>query len=37
MEVIVGKYAGFCGGVKLAVQKTEEAVNNNEDIFCLGK
>ena len=37
MEVIVGKYAGFCGGVKLAVQKTEEAVSNNKEVFCLGE
>lgn len=37
MEVIVGKYAGFCGGVKLAVQKTEEAVNENDVMFCLGE
>lgn len=37
MEVIVGKYAGFCGGVKLAVQKTEEAVKNNNEVFCLGE
>ena len=37
MEVIVGKYAGFCGGVKLAVQKTEEAVNKNNEMFCLGE
>jgi 4-hydroxy-3-methylbut-2-enyl diphosphate reductase len=37
MEVVVGKYAGFCGGVKLAVQKAEEAVNENKGIFCLGE
>ena len=37
MEVIVGKYAGFCGGVKLAVQKTDEAVTKNENIYCLGE
>lgn len=36
MEVIVGKYAGFCGGVKLAVQKTDEAVTKNKNIYCLG-
>lgn len=36
MEIIIGKYAGFCGGVKLAVQKTEEAVLENENIYCLG-
>lgn len=37
MEVIVGKYAGFCGGVKLAVQKTDEAVTKNENVYCLGE
>ena len=37
MEVVVGKYAGFCGGVKLAVKKTEEAVSKNEEIYCLGE
>ena len=36
MEVIIGKYAGVCGGVKLAIQKTEEAVKNEKNIFCLG-
>jgi 4-hydroxy-3-methylbut-2-enyl diphosphate reductase len=37
MEVIVGKHAGFCEGVKFAVQKTEEAVNENKGMFCLGE
>lgn len=37
MEVVVGKYAGFCGGVKLAVKKTEEAVSKNAEIYCLGE
>lgn len=37
MEVIVGKYAGFCGGVKIAIQKTEEAVSKNENMYCLGE
>lgn len=37
MKVIVGKYAGFCGGVKLAIQKTEEATDNNVNIYCLGE
>lgn len=36
MEVLVGKNAGFCGGVKLAVQKTDEAVSNGSNIYCLG-
>ena len=37
MEVIVGKYAGFCGGVKSAVEKTEKAVEENEKVYCLGE
>lgn len=37
MEVIVGKYAGFCGGVKIAIQKTEDTLNNNELVYCLGE
>lgn len=36
MEVIVGKYAGFCGGVKRAIEKTEKTVKENNDIYCLG-
>lgn len=37
MEVIVGKYAGFCGGVKSAVEKTEKAVIENNGMYCLGE
>lgn len=37
MEVIVGKYAGFCVGVKNAVLKAEEAVNHNTEMYCLGE
>lgn len=37
MEVIVGKYAGFCGGVKNAVEKTEEATKQNNGMYCLGE
>lgn len=37
MEVIIGKYAGFCGGVKLAIQKAEEAVDKNSELYCLGE
>ena len=36
MEIIVGKYAGFCGGVKNAVTQTEKAVEENEIMYCLG-
>lgn len=37
MEVIVGKYAGFCGGVKIAIEKTEDALKGNELVYCLGE
>ena len=37
MEVIIGKYAGFCGGVKNAVTQTEKAVEENEIMYCLGE
>lgn len=37
MEVIVGKTAGFCGGVKNAVVKTEEVLENGNTIYCLGE
>lgn len=30
MEIIVGKTAGFCYGVKNAVDKTKELVQNKE-------
>lgn len=39
MEIIIGKTAGFCAGVRNAVSKTEEILNNNtgEKIYCLGE
>lgn len=37
MKVIIGKYSGFCGGVKRAIDMTEEAVKKNNDIYCLGE
>ncbi len=36
MEVTIGKYSGFCGGVKLAIDKTEKAVKENSNMYCLG-
>ena len=37
MEIILGKMAGFCGGVKKAIDKTyKEAENSKEEIYCLG-
>ncbi len=38
MEIIVGKNAGFCYGVKRAVDGvTNEAIQNKEKIYCLGE
>lgn len=36
MEIIVGKNAGFCYGVKNAVNGAKNAVKNNEEVYCLG-
>lgn len=37
MEIVVGKYAGFCGGVKNAIAQAEKAVKENEIVYCLGE
>ena len=39
MEIIVGESAGFCYGVKRAVEGTFEALKNanGEKIFCFGE
>ena len=37
MEIVVGKTAGFCFGVKRAVDGAKEEVNKNKRIFCLGE
>lgn len=38
MEIIVGKTAGFCYGVKRAVEGAEKEISkSNEQIFCLGE
>ncbi len=37
MEIMLGKMAGFCGGVKNAIDKTyKEAESRKDDIYCLG-
>lgn len=37
MEIIVGKTAGFCYGVKRAVESaTNDIKNSNKKIYCLG-
>lgn len=37
MEIIIGKTAGFCFGVKNAVTKTLEELNKTKAISCLGE
>ena len=38
MEIIIGKNAGFCYGVKRAVDGSEaEILNQKENIYCLGE
>ena len=36
MEIIVGKNAGFCGGVEFAIKKAEELLEDGK-IYCLGE
>ncbi len=36
MELIIGRYSGFCNGVKYTVNKAREVLNNNETIYSLG-
>lgn len=37
MNIIVGETAGFCFGVKNAVTKTEQAIDEHTEISCLGE
>ncbi|MBQ7882255.1 MAG: 4-hydroxy-3-methylbut-2-enyl diphosphate reductase [Treponema sp.] len=38
MEIIIGKTSGFCHGVKNAVDKaTQEVEQSNEQVYCLGE
>lgn len=39
MEIIIGKNAGFCYGVKRAVEGSIKQIENNksEKIYCLGE
>ena len=37
MEIILGKTAGFCYGVRNAVQRTEEKLKEHNQLFCLGE
>lgn len=37
MQIIIGKTAGFCFGVKNAVDNTIEEVNKGKEVYCLGE
>lgn len=37
MELIVGKTAGFCYGVKRAVEETERKLESEKELYCLGE
>lgn len=37
MEIIVGENAGFCYGVKRAVDGAKHEIENNNNIYCLGE
>lgn len=38
MEIILGETAGFCYGVKRAVEGAEETIKNNkQNVYCLGE
>ena len=38
MKIIIGKKAGFCGGIKIAVEKAKQTIekSNGEITYCLG-
>ena len=37
MEIILGKTAGFCYGVKRAVQDAKKELKNAKEVYCLGE
>lgn len=37
MEIILGKTAGFCGGVSNSVSKAIKCVEDNKNVYCLGE
>ena len=37
MNIIIGKTAGFCFGVKNAVDNTVEELKDNKQVYCLGE
>ncbi len=37
MKIYIGKTAGFCPGVKVAIDKAKDIVLNRDKIYCLGE
>ena len=37
MNIVVGKFAGFCGGVINSVRKTEELLDKYNSLYCFGE
>ncbi len=37
MEIIIGKYSGFCNGVRFTVEEAEKALKEDSNIYCLGE
>ena len=37
MEILLGKTAGFCGGVSFAVQSSEKDLDKYNKVYCLGE
>ena len=37
MELVIGKTAGFCYGVKRAVEETEKELEKEKELYCLGE
>lgn len=37
MEIVIGKTAGFCYGVKRAIEGAKEELNEKKPVFCLGE
>lgn len=36
-NIEIGKYAGFCGGVELCINKLEKLVDKHKNLYCLGE
>ncbi len=37
MEILIGNRAGFCDGIKRAIEETEKELNKNGKLCCLGE